>query len=40
MVNGQILYENGEFRIGFDPEEIYARSNAIIRRISGSHADN
>ena len=35
MVNGQILYENG-----FDPEEIYARSNAIIRRISGSHADN
>ena len=40
MVNGQILYENGEFRIGFDPEEIYARSNAIIRRIFGSHADN
>ena len=40
MVNGQILYENGEFHIGFDPEEIYARSNAIIRRISGSHADN
>ena len=40
MVNGRILYENGEFHIGFDPEEIYARSNAIIRRISGSHADN
>ena len=29
-----------EFHIGFDPEEIYARSNAIIRRFSGSHADN
>ena len=40
MVNGQILYENGEFHIGFDPEEIYARSNVIIQRISGSHADN
>ena len=40
MVNGQILYENGEFHIGFDPEEIYARSNTIIQRISGSHADN
>ena len=25
MVNGQILYENGEFHIGFDPEEILCK---------------
>lgn len=25
MVNGKILYENGEFRGGIDPEEIYAK---------------
>lgn len=25
MVNGKILYENGEFREGIDPEEIYAK---------------
>lgn len=34
MVNGRILYEDGQFDIGFDPAEIYAKSNAIIRRIN------
>ena len=31
MVNGKILYENGEFFIGADPEEIYRKSNEIIK---------
>ncbi len=30
MVNGKILYENGEFHMGFDPEEVYAKANEII----------
>jgi 5-methylthioadenosine/S-adenosylhomocysteine deaminase len=33
MVNGRILYRSGQFDIGFDPAEIYAKANAIIRRI-------
>ena len=33
MVNGRILYEKGSFDIGFDPEEIYAKANAIIGRM-------
>ena len=33
MVNGRILYENGNFEIGFDPKEIYAKANAIIGRM-------
>jgi 5-methylthioadenosine/S-adenosylhomocysteine deaminase len=33
MVNGNILYEAGKFDIGFDPTEIYAKANGIIRRI-------
>ncbi|MCR5054517.1 MAG: amidohydrolase [Lachnospiraceae bacterium] len=33
MVNGKILYENGEFDIGFDKKEIYAKANAIIGRM-------
>ncbi len=33
MVNGKILYESGKFDIGFDPMEIYAKANAIIRRM-------
>lgn len=33
MVNGKILYENGQFHVGEDPEEIYARANEIARRI-------
>ena len=31
MVNGKILYEDGEFHIGFDPEKVYRRANEIIR---------
>ena len=33
MVNGRILYEAGQFSIGFDPAEIYAKANAIIGRM-------
>jgi 5-methylthioadenosine/S-adenosylhomocysteine deaminase len=33
MVNGRILYEKGQFHIGFDPKEIYAKANAIIGRM-------
>ncbi|MCR4868510.1 5-methylthioadenosine/S-adenosylhomocysteine deaminase [Lachnospiraceae bacterium C10] len=34
MVNGQILYKDHQFRIGFDPKEIYDRANAIISRMN------
>ena len=30
MVDGKILYENGAFFIGVQPEDIYAKANAII----------
>jgi len=33
MVNGKILYENGEFFVGDDPEAIYAKANEIINRM-------
>lgn len=33
MVNGRILYEAGQFDIGFDRAEVYARANAIIGRM-------
>lgn len=33
MVNGTILYETGKFHIGFDPQEVYARANAVIGRM-------
>lgn len=33
MVNGKILYEDGEFFIGTPAEEIYERANAIINRM-------
>ena len=33
MVNGRILYEDGRFDIGFEPKEIYAKANEIIRRM-------
>lgn len=32
MVNGKILYEDGKFFVGTDPEEIYARANEIMGR--------
>lgn len=31
MVDGKILYEDGKFDIGYDPREIYAQTNQIIR---------
>ncbi len=34
MVHGKILYENGEFFIGEDPEDIYRKANRIIERLS------
>ena len=33
MIHGRILYENGEFFIGEDPESIYAKANEIINRL-------
>lgn len=35
MVNGKILYENGEFFIGEAPEAVYARANALVREMMG-----
>lgn len=32
MINGKILYEDGQFFIGEDPERIYADVNSIIAR--------
>ena len=34
MVNGKILYENGEFFVGGDPARIYADANAFIRELN------
>lgn len=33
MVAGKVLYEDGEFQIGCDPEFVYARAEEITRRI-------
>lgn len=33
MVNGKILYENGEYFIGDSPENIYSRANEITERL-------
>lgn len=33
MIDGKILYEDGKFEIGFEPEEIYEKANRIIRRM-------
>ena len=35
MVNGKVLYENGEFFIGTPAQEIYAKANEIISRMKG-----
>ncbi len=34
MVNGKLLYENGEFFVGEDPEKIYENANMIIKEMS------
>ena len=33
MVNGRILYENGEFFIGEEPEEIYEKANRLMEKV-------
>ena len=33
MVNGKILYRNGEFNIGEEPESIYKKTDAIVKRM-------
>ncbi len=33
MVDGKILYEDGEYHVGTSAEEIYAKANEIARRI-------
>ena len=33
MVNGKILYEDGEYFVGEEPEAIYAAANDFIRRL-------
>ncbi len=37
MVAGKILYEDGEFYIGSDPESVYAKAEEIVNRIVRSH---
>lgn len=32
MVNGRVLYENGEFFLGEEPERIYEKANAFVAR--------
>lgn len=36
MIDGKILYENGEFFVGEDDEDIYKKANAIIKRCKES----
>ena len=33
MINGKILYEDGNFYIGEDPEQLYEKDNAIADRL-------
>ena len=39
MVNGRILYENGTFYIGKEPEDVYRKANEIIARMTGEQAE-
>lgn len=34
MVDGKILYEDGKYSIGVEPEEVYAKANEIIQKMS------
>ena len=36
MINGRILYRNGEFNIGESVEDIYERCEKIVKRITCS----
>jgi 5-methylthioadenosine/S-adenosylhomocysteine deaminase len=31
VINGEILYADGNFNIGIDPTEVYEKANSIIR---------
>ena len=33
MINGRILYQNGEFNVGDSTENIYAKCNQIVKRL-------
>jgi hypothetical protein len=33
MIGGKILYRNGEFNVGEDPERIYAKCEKIVKRL-------
>ena len=35
MVNGRVLYEDGRFFTGTEPEEIYERANRLMEAIRG-----
>ena len=35
MINGRILYQNGQFSCGIDPKEVYSRVTDIKKRIIG-----
>ncbi len=35
MINGKILYRDGHFNVGEDPERIYAECARIVRRLTG-----
>ena len=35
MVGGKILYRNGEFNVGESVEDIYAKCDGIVRRLTG-----
>ena len=34
MIDGKILYEDGQFFLPEDPEDIYKKANKIIQRMS------
>ena len=38
MIAGRILYENGEFFVGDDPEHIYAEAERCTKELIGNDA--
>ena len=36
MINGKILYRNGEYNVGESVEDIYAKCDRIVRRLTGA----
>ena len=33
MIHGKILYEDGVYNIGVDPEEVYRKANEVMDRL-------